>query len=167
MLFVVLAIGAVLGGLGIGISAAIDEPWARYENIFLGCFIALCGGVLVLFLGGLVSFFVPHTFTYEERPLSALQDGSTTEGSFFLGTGVIDEEQVYTYYMQEGKGFKLDNSPADQVTVFQDTEKPYALKQKDCKSKAEWLVFCVTDNRVTEIHVPKGTIKNNFVLDAK
>jgi len=166
MLFIVLAIAAIVIGLIVGIVLSFDS-YADGIEWFFGLLMGIFAAIFLFGIMLTISVFVPHHFTTEKKNLFVLQDGTQTGGSFFLGIGTIDGTPTYTYYVQEGKGAKLANTEADEVIVYQDTDKAYLVQQTDCKTNIEWLIKCATDERVTEIHVPKNTIKQNFVLDAK
>lgn len=135
-----------------------------------GGFILVIWALLTLLLGSLL----PHTNIYENKSLVALQDGTQTVGSFFLGYGHIDGVPKYTYYVQNGGGYRLQNADAEKIDVYQDTDKPYIKVSTSCYGRWTWLVICNSgmsntsgDDAVSEIHVPKNTIKQDFVLDAK
>lgn len=158
---------AVLFGIAVLLKEAYD--WSeRVAIILLG---GSLGIILWVFASMILSFLVNlplhKTYSTERKDLTILQDGTQTTGSFFLGIGSFDGEQKYSYYVSQNGGSKLEQTKADTVTVYQDSEEAYLLQQTYCKTSADWLTFCVSDGRVTEIHVPKNTIKQNFVLDAK
>lgn len=150
----------VIGGAVIG-----ARDW--YTPVFSAIALAIGGLVLGVGLYALVSTLVNHTPIYEQHDLLSLQDGSETQGSFFLGIGSVDGVQMYSYYQDNGEWAEWKSTKAENVRVYQDTDKPYIVQEKDCISHARWLVDCATDKRVTEIHVPVGSIKTNFTLDAR
>jgi hypothetical protein len=141
------------------------------DGIAFGLLFGFMVWLVVLIVGipliSVLSMVVPHTFTYERRSIVALQDGSQVEGTFFLGSGVVNDGAAYFYYTKDGNSYRYETADASTVRVFQGTDRPYLVQQTGCKSSVEWLVSCISDNRVTEIHVPTGTIKTNLVLDAK
>lgn len=138
-----------------------------YMPVALAIMLGIAGGLLGIIAYILVSVAVNHTPIYENHELLNLQDGTETQGSFFLGIGYIDGVQLYSYYQNKGDWFEWKSTKAKGVKVFQDSDRPYVVQESDCISHARWLVDCVTDGRVTEIHVPPHTIKTNFVLDAQ
>jgi hypothetical protein len=159
-LVILLIIGALLVG-------AWD--WAeRIVIIVVGVIFGFFGWFIVcIVLSFLVALPMNKHFTTENRNLAVLQDGNQLQGSFFLGIGSIDGVPKYTFYAEHNGGKKLESIDADTVTVFEDTDAPYLVQQTGCKTSMEWLAHCYSDKRVTEIHVPKDTIKGNFVLDAQ
>lgn len=125
-------------------------------------------GCLWLFLSWSLGESLPHTTQYRNAEIVAIQDGSESRGAFFIGSGVIDGKQVYSFYEKSGDGFLLESVEARDVTVYQSSDKPYVVKESGCDGGWQWVTPCLFDKRaVTEIHVPAGTIKENFVLDAK
>lgn len=120
---------------------------------------------IVLFLA---SVFVPCQATYKKQSLTSLQDSVETEGSFFIGTGNIDGKPTYAYYVDHGNYSTFETVKARDVKVFTDASYPYVKLKTGCVSKYPWLAYCFTDTTsVEEIHVPEGTIKSNYNLDAK
>lgn len=156
-----------------------SEGYDWGEKIGCGFMAALFGGLIIIVVWALLEIFLgsvlPHTLVYEQKPLEALQDGNQSGGSFFLGIGTLEGKPTYTYYVASNGGYRLQNVGAAKIDVFQDTDKPYLKIATDCKSKWQWLALCnsgsdnTSDDKydVVEIHVPKATIKQNYVLDAK
>jgi len=176
MLILLLGLGIWLGWL-IGAVVWGDDLG---ERIAFGLAVLLLGWVpiLLVYFVIFVTFgsILPHKNIYVKKGLVALQDGNNTNGAFFLGSGYISDKPTYTFYLDVGRGgSKLENAGADHIQVFQDSAKPYALVSVDCKGHWTWLVKCnngftnTSDDKYTigEIHTPSGTIKQNFVLDAK
>lgn len=159
----------------IAIIVAAIIVWFWWEESF-GFFDWIVASLLCLFvlffvwLGVLwvVGSSLPHTIQHENVEVVALQDGATTQGSFFIGTGFVDGKQVYSFYERSGEGVKLEQVDAKDVVVYQSASKPHIVRESGCEGGWQWIAPCVYDrNKVTEIHVPAGTIKENFVLDAK
>lgn len=152
----------------IGIIVGIIKGWDFFEKIGCAFGLGFLGFIAVLLIGLPLAFNLPKTIEYENVELVTLQDGSSQRGSFFLGSGFIDGVQKYTYYSKSGDAFQLRSVDAEDVLVFQDTKNPYVRHEKSCTSPRDWLIECAIDtDRVTEIHVPKNSIKADFVLDAK
>lgn len=113
----------------------------------------------------------------------AIKDNTITEGSvrgaIFVMSGYISEEPVYFFYKRVGTGYTQDSIKAKGVTIYEDTEPGVGyisttttVEKVDPvwkKKHLHWLVFNNVQSRdtVTEIHVPQGTIIQEFVLDAE
>lgn len=152
-------------GLVIGIFFAVDN-YSDGEEPFIGLLVGAVFGLLVsLFIGA------AHLDTSTTRSnLANLQDGSSTSGGFFLGTGHIDEKQVFTYYKETDNGkFQLRNLENDtDVFVVQDTKGEAYVETTQTDVNPAWSLWGVGGYiEKTEFHVPKGSIKTDFVLDAK
>ena len=90
---------------------------------------------------------------------------------FILGTGSINSEYCYNFYVKYGKNelaFKLNNVSAKNCVIIEDEEhQPYIIKSKKVvlKNPKVWENW-ITNNQIKdyesdetiEIHVPKGTI---------
>src|SRR5690349_21919299 len=80
--------------------------------------------VAVILVGGFVGFLVTVVASiigggrvYMEYPLVTMQDGKTTHGSFFLGSGNIDGVASFSWYEQDGGSYYLQDIPAWQAEV--------------------------------------------------
>jgi hypothetical protein len=111
--------------------------------------------------------------TYDDykTPISVVNDSSSVEGHFILGTGSVEGKNVYKYYEPQSDGSNtLEQTDADGVKVFQDTDLkfPYLTRRGNCDGPRDWFWPC--DNHgygtVLEIHVPEGSISNQTRLDA-
>jgi hypothetical protein len=127
--------------------------------VFVGVWMAR-----TLLIGNLL---LHQEYSYAKVQLASLQDGTPATGSFFLGSGYVDGDPTYFYYTKQGNAYLYNSTDASGVRVYEDTDKPYLMQQNDCKTDTEWLADCMSFGPVTEIHVPKGTVKSNFILDSK
>ena len=102
--------------------------------------------------------------------LEVLQDNNSVEGSFFLGSGQIEGKMKYVFYYEKDGYYKLEQADYNEVKVKYSDEKPKAerFRQKDVKD-AFINNFAIDCNYHQEyiIYVPKGTIKQNYSLDAQ
>lgn len=136
----------------------------------------------VLAIGGFVGFLVTvlmMCFTggrvYMEYPLVTMQDGKTTHGSFFLGSGNIDGVASFTWYEKDGGSYYLEDIPAWQAEVRYTTGQPHVIW--DCRNeRAGWVFYplnvspdpyCSGRSTHVTFYVPEGSVKNEYVLDAK
>lgn len=120
-----------------------------------------------------LSSWLPHQNVHTRLDLAALRDNVSSQGTFFLGTGSVQGTLSYIYYLKQGNAYQFESLDASDVTVYEDTSKPYIVVSDSCKYSWDWLVGCnsgmpnTSDSKhdVIEIHVPKGTIKTNYVLN--
>lgn len=158
--------------IAIIIGSIIIYKFYEFEELGLGLFIATTSAALIFIsLVIIFGYTLPRTTVYTNKDLVAIQDGSSTTGSaagsVFMGYGSIKEVPSYTYYVKDGDARLLESTTAKGVKVFEGGEKAYVREATACKSDYNWISPCINFEKVVEIHVPTGTIKQNFVLDAK
>lgn len=118
--------------------------------------------LFALYVGG-----HPTGYDEERYELRALGNSSEVEGSFFLGSGVIDEEQVFQYLqVEEDGGVTLHSAEADDVVVYEEAnESGYMIVQNGYFLDTFWFPWKLEggpgSNR-TEFHVPEGSINNEY-----
>lgn len=130
------------------------------------------GAMLSSMLGFGISVALP-TQTIKGEPnikeLVSLQDGQSINGSFFLGCGSIDGKMKYTYYYEIEKDiFKMGQVSYNRALIKYDSTaylETYTYEQTDVWYN--WFSISLGQLRKQYIfHVPEGTIKNNYNLDA-
>lgn len=140
---------------------------ALVGSISLGAFIgAVVGAVIAIPISILIGFLFPASLDYHQETytISAIQDGRTIQGRFFLGSGTIEGVQVFSYY-QNTDGYKtLESSPAAYSRII----------ECDCVPAVEisWVesgIWSTTPDKETDyiFYVPEGSIVTNYTLDAK
>jgi hypothetical protein len=104
-------------------------------------------------------------------PIISLNDRYAIEGSFFLGSGYISEEPVYVFYTNDNThgGYRLDHAPVETSSIFMDSDSMHRgarliTTNKYTLHKSFPLDLCLPDEW-NEIHVPEGTIINEYKLD--
>lgn len=127
--------------------------------------ISACVGLLV------ATIVVPAETTTCKNTLKIvnLQDGNSLNGRFYLGSGYVGSSMKYSFYYEQSDGnYKLMQIDADLTTI----------KISDTPQITSY-VKCYTDSRINDwvikinyhtyyiIEVPKGSIKENFNLDAQ
>lgn len=115
----------------------------------------------------------------DTSPLAALNDGTSIQGRFFLGSGVIDSKPTYYYYKEVGENsyqYKqlVDDGTNGSVTVVEDTQdKPYI--KTTCEDyepandwwRLSWFASDYCDITSIEFHIPTGSISKDYKLDLK
>lgn len=162
--------------VGVGLLAALRMVYVDSYDFFDG----IAGTVGVLVFGfvvwlagimgtaGIANLFMDHTDFYESSQILALQDSTVAGGSFFLGIGTIDGKPTYTFYEASGGSRELVAVEAAGVKVFEDASEPYLVRFAGCELSAPWFASCLSDRgEINEIHVPPGTIRTGYELDAK
>lgn len=143
-----------------------------FESAGLSLLISLLS-LLASFIGAMIIgaiFYTPERIevgTQTTSEIYALADNSGIEGSFFLGSGSIDEEMKYVYVVEvEGKGYKMHTIDADSAYVqyYDGTPK---MVETTYWFKSELLNFFGICPSGTEyiFYIPEGSITNSYVID--
>ena len=107
----------------------VAQCWMDSEDICVTIFIPFLGIgtglILWLSIGSIIGLFMPTIDIKETKELYALQDGNEISGSFFLGSGRIDEEMHYVYIVKEDRGKQM------QTLKIETKEKINELKIKE------------------------------------
>lgn len=138
---------------------------------FLTIITTLLSGIVGFAVGLLISFALPADLSTEKYSLNieALQDGNGTNGRFFLGSGHIKDEMHYVFYYEVNGLYRMAQVKSCNVSIKYSEGKPKANVTKIIKTDS-WINWFASDSDVGEetyiIEVPKGTIRNNYNLDA-
>lgn len=155
-----------------------DELTDKDKQIISKIAIAMCAVTTIVIVALLISAAVGTTKISEQQvysdvsvPIASLADTSGTTGSFVLGCGQIRDDIYYMYYEGVDPGpFTIRRINADGVRIFTDEDvSPYILfrtvttvhKLKNGSKTEAGRV------KITEIHVPRNTIRKNFNLDSE
>lgn len=145
-----------------------SEPFSILEFMFNCTIMAVicCSGVLVAALiPSETKFVLAKTYRLE-----SLQDNNSLGGSFFLGTGTIRGKMKYTFYYEECGFYKLKQIDCDEAIIRYTNENPRLEELTRQKVEDSFInYFTVYDSRVNSyiFYVPKGTIKQNYLLNAE
>lgn len=128
----------------------------------------LIGGMIGLFL----SCLLPTELTEQKSvvTIECLQDNNGVKGRMYLGSGYINSEMQYCFYYNYHGGYKICQLSPNNVLIKYSTQTPRCETYTVVKSKAWYNKFsqsCKEGNERFIIYVPKGSIKNNYSLDAK
>lgn len=154
--------------LGIVVAVYYDRHWI--DGIFEAIMVSIMGGFLGGFLGLILMVALPmktkiNIYTYN---IEALQDNNSVSGSFFLGSGSIDGKMKYVFYYEIDGGFKMAQIDYnDAIIKYSDTVKAIRYKEEPTDDLINWFAVDICMSDTYEIFVPKGTIKNNYNLDAQ
>lgn len=159
----------ILAGIIIGVRTSdTDYTVAMIGNGFVGAFIAILIYVCIALM------YKPHA-DYEEtitHELVSLNDGSTTSGSFTLGSGYVGEHLTYTFYRKEGEhGIVRRSIRANKTTIYEvdSTEAP-KLVVSEVPSGINYNLWLFSINKDCgkehyDLYIPKGSIVKEFNLD--
>lgn len=154
--------------------------------------VLMIGFVILLFalLGLGVAFLLPMKTIEKVDTFNIvnLQDNKSLSGNFYLGSGVINDKMKYFFYYKDSvkningeEQFKLMSVPYDRTyIVFSDSLKKVKRYRQDVENSVKhpwwpkyvgnWFAIdAVWDEDCMKyvIYVPKGTIREDFKLDAQ
>jgi len=159
--------------LSVVIIAFLFGLWLEEGDFLVALFIAFWGAVAGFLLALVIGAIVYNSTAHVPVPLENLVDNTQIHGRFFLGSGTIDEVPVYVWYEQtDNNTFRQNQINVDQATIHYllDKRRPYYVATFHNKKGffREW-GWDVNPSDVTHIdfYVPRGTITNNYTLDAK
>ena len=135
------------------------------------------GSISWIFILGFVYMITTEVVDYKEieKPttvieLSALKDGSSSSGNFFLGTGTIDSSQYYFYLTQNSKGLQQSKLKIDSDVYLKedDSVKPNISKYNKV-TDSKFVKFMFGEQLTVESHtiitVPANSVTTEFKVD--
>ena len=155
----------ILAGIIVGWKMA-SEMWEEHGVVISIPLFA----VAVLFgflLGGVISLgighFPPQHFTANGCSLVALKQKDGIQGSFFLGSGSIQDVQYYFYYRNLGNNtYRMGKEKVDNCVVVEDGRKSKVWFTPEFNNRWWYLVGLPSAQKAIEFHVPKGSISKDF-----
>ena len=118
-----------------------------------------------------VAIFLPvkyETTTWSEA-LVSLKDNTSIQGSFFLGSGQINGTMKYVYYTQNSdSAFQLRQVNYDQAKIKYSSDLPHVTITDIRPKEGSWKWSL--NGEITQtflFKIPKGSIQNNYTLDAQ
>jgi hypothetical protein len=158
----------ILTGIIIAIVSNYRNGWTDFIDYFLD---SILYGLLGFAFGGLIAFSLPmSTETKSESyNIESLSDNSSISGNFFIGCGSINGVMKYSFYYSNKDYYKLMQIDCEDAIVKYSEDSPRIIIYEDEPLPKLINLFALDAdfNRHYEICVPKGTIKNNYTLDAQ
>ncbi|MES3004718.1 MAG: hypothetical protein V4690_01240 [Patescibacteria group bacterium] len=173
-MLVVLVFGLI--GLVFGTFLGFEAAWMPPKDLFdympimmMAIFVGMFGLGLGAVVAYIVGDFVSHGWSKPEvTNLIHLRGVSRGDGSFFLGTGVIQSNEYYFYYTEVGNGgIRPGKIPVrDNVTLFEGNENKPSIKKYTRKLETAWhdWIALAPHREKYEIYIPADTLKRNFDL---
>lgn len=161
-----------------GLFFAIKAIWNDYGYYdFVKIVEKTLDTIIIIFIAALIglgiAFILPmKTVTkIDTYNIVSLQDNNSTNGSYFLGTGTIKGEMKYVFYYEENGTYKMKQTDYNNTSIkYSDSVKVEIYRKEEVKAFINWFAIddiCSESNMQFIIYVPKGTIKNNYSLDAQ
>ncbi len=154
----------------IGIAIAI---YFEYDSDFLGYILeSILGGVIGGLIGVSIAIILPMD-TYQKHSsvmLESLQDNNNVSGNFFLGCGQIEGKMKFVFYYKTKEFYRMAQIDYDLVDIKYSDNKPKVNISTTYPTESFINNFAIDldcYDKTFIIEVPKGTIKNNYSLDAQ
>lgn len=140
------------------------------ESIFIPFLGIGTGLILWLSIGSVIGLFMPTVDIKETKELYALQDSNGISGSFFLGSGRIDEEMHYVYIVKEDRGKQMQTLKIDTNNIYlnDNVDTPTLdIYSKDFKYK--WMYWFAMPSWDCEyiFNIPPDSIDYKYNIDLK
>jgi hypothetical protein len=168
MFYILLILSAAMIGALIGL--LVNDDWG--DRILFGVSGSILGIMIALLLSLLVSLIVDDVvdkqyLKEEEISIIALQDGSSTNGRFFLGSGSFDGTMKYVYMTSNSGEMKMSSINVDNVALIYSNTTKIETYKSHYKSKAVkyWFGDNSWDRNIYKIYIPEGSVKQNFNVD--
>jgi hypothetical protein len=110
-------------------------------------------------------YSIPIVIPVGDYQIRSLHDGSQISGSFSLGSGYIKQEPQFVYYQKVEKGYQLKTIPADTTTVIEDENTTPYLRVTMYADEGKLFHSILHQQNYYELHVPSGTIIQEWKLD--
>lgn len=170
MLWIILfaIVGIVIGiivtiDLGDGFLAGLG--WTTVIGL-VGCLIGL---VVLLISSAIADCSAEKTYyTVEDTEIYALQDNVGVEGSFYLGSGHIDDNLKYFYVKQTDLGYTVCDVNADDAYIQYTSDKCHLVRRSyKFNNRFVRLIAMPMENDKYIFYIPDGSIINNYAIDLK
>lgn len=161
----------IFGVIGLIIVMILVSDGFKYFDFFFP-FSVVFGAFIGAFIGGIIAYILPAKTEIVKATyrLEALQDNNSINGSFFLGSGQIGGRMKYVFYYEKDGYYELEQVDYNKAKVKYSDEKPKVERLTRENVRGAFINnFAIDFNCYEEyiIYVPKGTINNNYSLDAQ
>ena len=128
--------------------------------IFLGCLI--CADVA----GDCIQESDQEVKLVNTTNIIALKDSAGNSGSFFLGSGYIDDDLYYYYAAETERGYKVDKIKASNCYTRYSDDTPRIEEYKAVGFK-NWYdyIYAMPSVSYKVVYIPEGSITNVFEVD--
>lgn len=96
----------------------------------------------------------------EQTNLRSISSGGTeTNGVFFLGSGVVNGSQVYTYIIErQDGGFEMKTVNIEDAVVYEgEYDEPYVENARVYAADKKWTL--IHGEAITHFYVPRGSVQ--------
>lgn len=164
-------IGCLIGLLG---SLTYGDPIEGMFGAIFGTFVGGVLGFLIALIVGAFAYTGTHWEQDAHKSLVSMDDGASIRGSFFLGSGYIDETPSFTWYESDGlNNYVRKDADASVSTVhyLPEGQVPYYTlehQEPDDGFVQDWgWGLAVDGEQRYDFYVPRGSIVQSYRLDNK
>lgn len=145
-----------------------DFDW---ENIIISFLLTIFSSLIITFVFGatIIGIYSLNVDKHEEENhylyISSINRNSEISGSFFLGTGSVDEKNYYYFYYKSRYGYKLDKITVKNSYIVETKhKKPEIVKVVDTYNQDVFIKLLDSNVKRYLIYVPENTIIKDFKL---
>lgn len=143
------------------------------SDAIIGALTGATVGFLVAMIVGAFAYTGTEFHPVHRTPLVSMADGAGVEGHFFLGSGSLDSESVFTWYQTNGdNSYVRKSADAENSTIhyLKDGEKPYYVFSKERGTPGgffqPWGLNTTSGwGAHYDFYVPRGSIIQSYTLD--
>lgn len=140
------------------------------KSYFVGSLVSFALAFLTLFIS---VFWMTQKamdggdYVYSTTEIKSISHKSSSEGSFFIGSGTLKGKSYYVFYVQRDDGsYVLKRIRTCNAAIYQDSSNPHVTTIVGAKySDFTFKPFTNCSMKIHDIHVPKGTIVEQFNLN--
>lgn len=169
-MFTIILFAAI--GIGIVLYNEIRDGFFCFWDTLGFCII---GGIVGALAGLIISAALPKKYKTDRwsEELTSIQDNGAINGSFFLGSGNINGTMQYAFYIKRGDSYKMWTIEYYNAEIMYADTPPKIDIVSTHTSTSIWNKFAIgffwpdKEEWTCVFNIPKGSIKNNFNLDAQ
>ena len=128
------------------------------------------GLILWISIGFIIGLFMPTIDVKETKELYALQDSNEISGSFFLGSGRVDEEMHDVYIVKEDRGKQMQTLKIETNNIYlNDNVDTPTLDIYSKDFKYGWMYWFAVPRGDCEyvFNIPPDSINYKYNIDLK
>lgn len=166
-----LGLGIILGAIVLAFVVSLVHTQRRDgylvgDDVFGAVLGAVLAGFFTLLALLVISGVSSPSTTETSTELRNLNTGSETSGSFFLGSGYVDEERVLNYIERDSDGGnRVYSVEADKAVIYEDTDSPRLVTV--AAAHGEWLWGAGNApfiERTYKFYVPEGSVFEDYTI---
>ncbi len=152
----------LFGFLGLVIGIVLDLFVFEYVDVKI---LFMCGFMMIgVFIAGIVGASLDYDIKTETEYIYSLKDSSSVDGDFFLGTGSVDDELEYRFFIkQEDGSLTFDSVKSDKVQIKFD-DLPRIEKYENVSKYYYWVIVPPCEKKDT-LFIPKESVIQNISVD--